>query len=86
MLKKLPVAPSPRYHVVCGASTPPALCPPRRPFQYIVRSTKIGTPLALVSTSADVSPVARPGSRLTGRVIRRRGGMAIGTSTAAPSR
>ena len=82
VLKKLLVAPSARYHVVCGAWTPPALWPPRRPFQYMVRSTKIGTPLALVSTIADVSPVASPGTRLTGSVVRRRGGMAIGMSTA----
>ena len=39
VLKKLLVAPSARYQVVAGASTPPALWPPCRPFQYIVRST-----------------------------------------------
>ena len=50
-------APSAMYQVVEGASTASALWPPRFSYQYIVRSTTIGTPL-VDSTTAETAPSA----------------------------
>ena len=55
--KKPLAAPSARYQVVLGASTPAALWPPCIDCQYIVRSTTMGT-LFVDSTMAATGPSA----------------------------